>query len=123
MQQESTFFELDAWHNSRDIAKEIYIVTSKPEFEQDWSLRDQMRRAAVSVCSNMAEGYERDGDRELIRFLHIAKGSAGELLAQIHIAFDINYLDETEFEQLKKKMLDELALLGGLIRYVKKRQS
>jgi len=76
------FEDIEAWKKAREVAKEIYAISNEGLFARDFGLRDQIRRAAVSVMSNIAEGFERGGDVEFRRFLAIAKGSAGEVKAQ-----------------------------------------
>ena len=73
------FEDIEAWKQARELTKFIYQLTSSGEFARDFNLRDQIRRAAVSIMSNIAEGFERGGDKEFCRFLRIAKGSAGEV--------------------------------------------
>jgi len=86
------FEDIDSWKKGRELAREIYAATNKGAFARDFGLRDQMRRAAVSIVSNIAEGFERDRKTEFIRFLLIAKGSAGELRSQLYIALDQEYI-------------------------------
>jgi four helix bundle protein len=86
------FEDIQSWKKARDLTKEIYRATLTGSFAKDFGLRDQMRRASVSILSNITEGFERGGDREFLHFLAIAKGSAGELRAQLYVAFDQNYL-------------------------------
>ena len=94
-----SFEELAIWKLSRDLVKEIYLVTRSGAFARDFGLRDQLRRAAVSIVSNIAEGFERGGNQEFIRFLSIAKGSAGEVRAQLYNALDIGYLESSDFKR------------------------
>lgn len=75
------FEEIESWRKWRQLTKSIYRITLKQGFSRDFGLRDQIRRAAVSVLSNIAEGFERDGDKEFIQFLSLAKGSCGEIRA------------------------------------------
>ena len=82
------FEEIDCWRKSRELTKSIHQITLKQRFSRDFGLRDQIRRAAVSVLSNIAEGFERDGDKEFIQFLSLAKGSCGEIRAQLYVALD-----------------------------------
>jgi four helix bundle protein len=79
------FEDIEAWNKARELAKEIYAVSNEGPFARDFGLLDQTRRAAVSVMSNIAEGFERGGDVEFRRFLSIAKGSAGEVKAQLYV--------------------------------------
>ena len=82
------FEDIQSWQKARTLTKEIYGVTLTGAFAKDFGLRDQIRRAAVSILSNIAEGFERGGDKEFLQFMAIAKGSAGELRAQLYVALD-----------------------------------
>lgn len=82
------FEEMDAWKKARGLVNAVYTITSAGEFARDFGLRDQMRRACVSVLSNIAEGFERGGNKEFCQFLATAKGSCGEVRAQLYIALD-----------------------------------
>src|ERR1700752_1334785 len=94
------FEDLAAWQIGRRLARELFAVSSKGDFARDYILRDQSRRAAISVLSNIAEGFERGGNQELIQFLSVAKGSVGELRSQLFIATDCGYIDSKEFSEL-----------------------
>lgn len=91
------FEELKIWKLSLKIAKIIYHFTSKRKFSKDFSLRDQIRRAIISVSSNIVEGFEKNNNNEFIRFLKIAKGSVGETRNQLYIAMTVGYITESEF--------------------------
>ena len=80
------FEDIRSWRKSRELTKQIYVITSQGNFKRDFGLRDQIRKASVSIVSNIAEGFERGGDQELIQFLAVAKGSCGEVRAQLYIA-------------------------------------
>lgn len=114
------FENLDAWQMARKLANEIYASSSSGAFAKDFVLRDQMRRAAISVLSNVAEGFERGGNAEFIQFLSIAKGSVGEVRAQAYIALDQGYIDRSKFDQLQTLASDVGKKLGGLIAYLKR---
>ena len=90
------FEDLVAWQKARRLVADVYRVTSRAEFRRDFSLRDQMRRAAVSIMSNIAEGFERSGLGEFHQFLVIAKASCGELRSQLYVSQDVGYLAEDE---------------------------
>jgi four helix bundle protein len=110
------FKDLIVWQNAKELAVEIYRITSKNKaFERDFSLRDQMRRSSVSVASNIAEGDERDTDKESVRFFYIAKGSLGELRTQIEIAYSIEYLTSDVFEALDSNCKQLGKMIGRLI--------
>src|SRR3954468_17315976 len=97
------FEDIEAWQLARVLANRIYDVTSGTSFSRDFALRDQIRRASISVVSNIAEGYERDGDREFLHFLYISKGSRGELRAQLYLAHDRHYLSDDQFREMYAK--------------------
>ena len=99
---------------------EIYKLTRQGPIEKDWGLRDQIRRAAVSIPSNIAEGYERESDSEFKRFLFIAKGSCGELRTQLYIAQALGYLTKPEAEPLINECLEISSMLNGLINHLLK---
>ena len=101
--KKGSFEDLEVWQQGCDLAIEIYGVTRKGDLSRDYGLRDQMTRAAVSIPSNIAEGKERETVPELIRYLYIAKGSAGELRTHIHIACRIGYLDLEVFHALIRR--------------------
>ena len=113
------FEDIEAWKLARSLTNRIYDVTSKAEFSRDYGLRDQIRRASISIVSNIAEGYERDGDREFLQFLFIAKGSCGEVRAQLYLANDRAYISAEEFSELSSDALRLSRVLSGLIRYLR----
>ena len=112
------FEDIDAWKKARELAQAIYEVTSVAEFARDFGLRDQIRRAAVSVMSNIAEGFERSGDKEFRQFLSLAKGSAGEVKAQLYVAVDARFLSQEQFDQLYSLATETGRLIGGFMRYL-----
>ena len=95
-----TFEDIAAWKQGRELVKAIYAVTRTGAFVKDFGLRDQIQRAAVSVCSNVAEGFERRGNKEFIKFLWIAKGSAAEVASQLYHAKDLGYISDADFDVL-----------------------
>ena len=101
--KKGSFEDLEVWQEGCDLAVEICGITRKGDLSRDYGLRDQMTRAAVSIPSNIAEGKERETVPELIRYLYIAKGSAGELRTHIHIACRIGYLDLEVFHALIRR--------------------
>jgi four helix bundle protein len=106
------FFEdLFVWQQGAELVKEIYVITDGERLRRDFGLRDQMRRAAVSVPSNIAEGFERHSRKEYLHFLHIAKGSVGELRSLLYVAREIGYLSEKEHDHLR----DRARFLGASI--------
>lgn len=116
------FEDIEAWKLARALANRIYDVTSKSDFSRDYGLRDQIRRASISIVSNIAEGFERDGDREFLQFLFVAKGSCGEVRAQLYLAYDRKYLTEDEFGELTQKSLQVSRMIAGLTKYLRQSQ-
>src|SRR5688572_30296581 len=92
-----TFEGLEVWQHARKLVKEIYGVSNRGPFSKDFGLRDQLRRASISILSNIAEGFERSGNKEFAHFLFMAKGSAGELRAQLYVALDLAYISANDF--------------------------
>lgn len=114
-----SFEEITAWQKARVLNLDIYRITGATvEFSRDFVLRDQIRRASVSISSNIAEGFERETTKEFIRFLYIAKGSAGEVRSQLYLAYDLKYISEQDLEKLKNEVTDISKLLSGLIKYL-----
>ena len=112
----SGFRELKVWQRGKELALEVYRITQTDPFKKDFSLKDQIRRAAVSVPSNIAEGDERGSNREAVRFFYIAKGSLAELQTQLEIASEIGYLRKESLESLENQCSDIGKMLGSLIK-------
>jgi four helix bundle protein len=104
---------------AREMTRIIYAVSNKGEFSRDYGLRDQIRRASVSIMSNIAEGFERNGDREFHQFLSIAKASSGEVRAQLYIALDADYIDQQTFNRLSDMAIKINRMLAGLCKYLR----
>lgn len=117
------FEDLIAWQKARVLTREIYAVSRNGAFAKDFGLADQIQRAAVSVMSNIAEGYERGNPTEFHRFLVIAKASCAELRSQLYVALDTGYLDEHTFEHLMGQAVEVGRVLGGLRSSVERRKS
>jgi four helix bundle protein len=113
------FEDLEVWQKARELAQEIYSASKAGLFSKDFGLRDQIRRAAVSIMANIAEGFERGGDKEFIQFLALAKGSCGELRAQLYVALDQNYVPPAAFDRTCATALEISRMLSGLIRYLR----
>jgi four helix bundle protein len=111
-----SFKELRVWQEARALAVTIYGLTATGKLAKDFGLREQIQRAAVSVASNIAEGYERNSDRDFIRFLMIAKGSLSELRTQLDIAQGIGYLEQGVFVALEDRSMKLGAMLTKLIK-------
>lgn len=113
------FEDLIVWQKSMSLVEEIYRVTKQGEFAIDWGLKNQIQRAAVSIPSNIAEGFERYSNKEFRKYLLIAKGSAGEVRTHLYLARSVGYLVPMETEILVKRCLEVSRLLGGLIKKMK----
>lgn len=113
------FEELPIWKLSLKITKDIYDVSSVGKWNKDFGLRDQVRRAVISVSSNIVEGFEKNNNNEFVRFLRIAKGSVGEVRNQLYIALSINYINQNEFDNINKHLEELARQVGGLIVYLK----
>ena len=114
------FEDLEAWKLARELTADIYGITSNEKFAQDFGLLNQICRASVSITSNIAEGFERDGDKEFANFLSLAKGSVGEVRSQLYIAKDPNYINENQFFETYKKTQHVARLLANLIGYLRR---
>lgn len=112
------FEDLKVWRDARALVREIYGVTKQGPFRRDFSLRDQITRAAVSTMSNIAEGFERGSRKEFIQFLNISKGSNGELRSQLYVALDQEYLDEKRFGQLRASAVALSRRISKFISYL-----
>ena len=108
------FQELKVWQRAKELAMFLYRLSGEGAFAKDWGLRDQIRRAVVSIPSNIAEGDELDTDRQSIKFFYIAKGSSAELLTQIIIAYEIGYLTGQDFDHVKNECRAISKMLAGL---------
>lgn len=113
------FEELEVWKISMDLCTDIYRMTNTEIFTKDYGLKDQIRRSAISIPSNISEGYERDGKNQFLYFLAIAKGSCGELRTQLRIALNLKYIDEEDYKIINEKCISTSKQLSGFIKYLK----
>ena len=113
------FEDIEAWQKARELAKRIYQVTATGEFSRDFGLKDQMRRAGVSILSNIAEGFERGGDKEFVQFIAVAKGSSAEVRAQLYVALDQGYVNQETFEYVSEYATQISKMLSGLGKYLR----
>ncbi len=117
------FEDLPIWKKALKLTREIYDLISRPKFSKDFKLRDQARGAIISVSSNIVEGFEKNNNNEFIRFLKIAKGSAGEIRNQLFIALAVGYITQAEFDKTNSELEDLANQIGGLISYLEKCRS
>ncbi len=112
------FEDIKAWRMAKDLVVTVYQITGKGKFVHDFGLRDQIRRAAISAMSNIAEGFERGSKAEFCRFLRIAKGSCGEVRSQLYVAQELEYVDRQEFISSKTQAEELSRALSGFISYL-----
>lgn len=115
------FEDLIAWQKARKLTLVVYKMTGNEKFSRDFGLRDQIRRAAVSVMSNIAEGFERMGKTEFHRFLVIAKASCAEVRSQLYVALDVGYISQDQFTEVHDMAEEVARIIGGLRVSIKKR--
>ncbi len=108
------FEDLIAWQKARALTRVIYEVTRQGEFAKDYGLRGQIQRAAVSIMSNIAEGFERGGRNEFHQFLSTAKASCAEVRSQLYVAIDVGYFDKSTFERVLEQAEEVARIVGGL---------
>jgi four helix bundle protein len=118
--QYKRFEELPVWQKAKDLVVQVYRVTQHGRIAKCFSLVEQIRKSAVSISSNIAEGFERGSRKEFIQFLYIAKGSAGELRSQLLIASDLGYLEEEISKDLRSKAIQTSEQLSALILALKR---
>lgn len=118
MSKFNSFEEINSWKKSRIFNKRIYLATENSNFKKDFDFVRQIRRASLSISSNIAEGFERNTDKEFIYFLYVAKASAGEVRSQLYLAFDLEYIIKEEFEILLNSVTEISKLLSGFIKYL-----
>lgn len=110
---------MEVWQKSMNLITSVYGITRGETFSKDRSLVYQLRKSGISIASNIAEGFERDGNKELVNFLYIAKGSCGELKCQLQIARNLGYIEPICFEELYNLAGLISKSIGGLIKYLK----
>jgi four helix bundle protein len=113
------FEDLQVWQEARRMTNKVYDISRKQSFSKDYGLIDQIRRASVSIMSNIAEGYERGGNQEFIQFLSIAKGSCGEVRCQLYLAMDQGYADRRECDELIEGCKKLSIMLSNFMNYLK----
>lgn len=116
------FEDMIAWQKARALVSTIYTISENGRFARDFGLRDQIRRASVSIMSNLAEGFERGSIREFHQYLVIAKGSCAEVRSQLYVALDVEYIDADTFQAIKAKTDEVSRVIGGLRAAVKRKR-
>ncbi|MDZ8188578.1 MAG: four helix bundle protein [Nostoc sp. ChiSLP02] len=113
-----TFEDLKVWQKGIDLVKQIYLRNKEGELSKDFGLRDQLRRASVSIPTNIAEGFERYSRKEYLNFLNIAKGSAGEVRSLLKVALEVGYLDQPTYTQLSNQAIELSRMLSNQIQSI-----
>lgn len=114
-----SFEDIEVWQLAREFCKDIYRIIKYEGLNVDYKLKDQINGSSGSIMDNISEGYERDGNKEFIQFLSIAKGSAGEARSQLYRIFDRKYISEKEFLDLKQKAITISGKITNLMKYLK----
>jgi four helix bundle protein len=112
------FEDIQAWNKARELNRELYGSTKNSCFLKDFSLRDQIRRASVSIMANIAEGYGRRSKKEFANFLNMAHGSAAEVQCHLYVALDQEYINQNEFEILYQKTEEVSRMIQGFMKYL-----
>ncbi len=115
----TTFEDIEAWQNARKLAHRVFLLTKEGPFSKDYRLKDQINDASGSIMDNIAEGFERDGIKEFIQFLSVAKGSCGEVRSQLYRAIDREYISATQFEDIKNESIFIGRQIAKLMSYLK----
>jgi len=115
----SNFEDMEIWQLARELCRAIYQVTQTRDFQNDLRFCSQIRAAAGSIMDNIAEGFEREGKKEFIQFLYIAKGSCGEVRSQLYRALDVNYISESQCSLLVNQTTTIGVKIVNLINYLK----
>ena len=121
-QKVERFEDLIAWQKARQLVSDIYRITAHGEFAKDFGLRDQIRRAAVSVMSNIAEGFDRGSRSEFHQFLVIAKASCAEVRSQLYVAQDVGYINQENFNTANNNTSELSRIIGGLRAAIQKQR-
>jgi four helix bundle protein len=114
------FEDILAWQKARQITSQIYSVTNSGQFAKDFGLRDQLRRASVSIMANIAEGFGRRSDKEFANFLNIAHGSASECQSHLYVALDLGYVSQPDFQQFYSALGECSKMVIGLSHHLRK---
>ena len=101
-----SFEDLLVWQKGMEIVKQVYLISRQGELSRDFALRDQLRRAAISIPTNIAEGFERASRKEYVNFLNFAKGSTGEVRSLLNLAFELGYLELSKHEELRNAVME-----------------
>jgi four helix bundle protein len=113
------FEDMELWQRSRDLSKSIFKITLNKNFSRDFELKNQILASSGSIMDNITEGFEREGVKEFLQFLSIAKGSSGETRSQLYRALDREYIDKDVFDKLLSDVLQISKMISGFMNYLK----
>lgn len=116
------FEDIKAWKKARELTKAVYDITKTGKFSKDFGLKNQIQRASVSSMSNIAEGFDRQSNKEFVQFLVIARASISETKSQLYVAIDQQYINQEQFKSLYDLSNDIVSLINGFIRCLKKQK-
>ena len=114
-----SFEDLQVWQDTRKFVKSIYELTALDNFKKDYGLKDQIQRAAVSIMNNISEGFERDSNKEFMRFLSYSKGSAGEVRSMLYVAMDLEYISKNDFDDNYKEAVNIIKQISNFKKYLR----
>lgn len=112
------FQDIESWQKARELTQKIYGITNQDEFSKDYGLKDQIQRASISIMSNIAEGFERGGNKEFVQYLFQARASCAEVQSQLYVAKDTKYISEQTFERMMSLAEEVSKLISGFISYL-----
>ena len=118
MSKVTRFEDLITWQKARELTNTTLALTKSDQFSRDYAFKDQLCRAVISVPASIAEGFERDSNREFVNFLSIAKGSAGEVRSLLYLALDLDYISSEQMDDAMALSTETARLIGGSIRYI-----
>jgi len=113
------FEEIQAWQKAKDVTLLIYQITANSNFAKDFGLKDQIRRAAVSIMANIAEGHGRKTNAEFANFLNIARGSVAEVQSHLYVALGLNYINQKEFDEIYQTLTEISRMTLALAQYLR----
>jgi four helix bundle protein len=113
------FEDLLVWQKGMEIVKQVYLISGEGKLGKDFALRDQLRRAAISIPTNIAEGFERASRKEYVNFLNFAKGSTGEVRSLLNVAAELGYLEASQYKTLRQTILELSRFLANQIKSLK----
>lgn len=114
-----SFTDIESWKLARELVRDVYSITKNNKFAKDYGLKDQIQRAVVSIMSNIAEGFDSNSNKTFINFMNYSYRSASEVESLLYVAFDLEYINKIEFDELKEKVKTTKKLIGGFIKYLK----